>query len=221
MEDGPPRFPQGFPCPAVLGNIAGRQSPFTYRAVTLYGGPFQALRLELVLCNSPPAPHSRLATSHNPERTTRVGLHTFGLGFSRFARHYSGNSVCFLFLGVLRCFTSPSSLPQAMYSPADNRTFLRLGFPIRTSPDQSLFSNSPRLFAAYHVLHRLLTPRHPPVALSSLTITPERQNRMYLERYSVFKERTNRTPKPALEPCAKRCRWLGCPVWWRIPGSNR
>ena len=28
---------------------------------------------------------------------------------------------------------------------------------------------SPRLFAAYHVLHRLPVPRHPPCALSSLT----------------------------------------------------
>ena len=29
---------------------------------------------------------------------------------------------------------------------------------------------SPKLFAAYHVLHRLLAPRHSPYALSSLTI---------------------------------------------------
>ena len=29
--------------------------------------------------------------------------------------------------------------------------------------------DSPRLIAAYHVLHRLLVPRHPPYALSSLT----------------------------------------------------
>src|SRR5690348_16695706 len=31
---------------------------------------------------------------------------------------------------------------------------------------------SPRLFAACHVLHRLLAPRHPPNALVSLTIQP-------------------------------------------------
>src|SRR5699024_12068993 len=29
-----------------------------------------------------------------------------GLGSFRFARHYSGNRVCFLFLQVLRCFSS-------------------------------------------------------------------------------------------------------------------
>ena len=42
------------------------------------------------------------------------------------------------------------------------------GFPIRTSPDQSLFSSSPKLFAAIHVLRRRLVPRHPPCALCSL-----------------------------------------------------
>ena len=43
------------------------------------------------------------------------------------------------------------------------------GFPhsdIRGSPD---ICSSPRLFAAYHVFHRLSVPRHPPCALSCLT----------------------------------------------------
>jgi hypothetical protein len=31
----------------------------------------------------------------------------------------------------------------------------RVGFPIRTSPDQCSFASSPKLFAGYHVLHRL------------------------------------------------------------------
>ena len=30
---------------------------------------------------------------------------------------------------------------------------------------------SPKLFAAYRVLHRLLAPRHPPYALNNLTFT--------------------------------------------------
>src|SRR5207249_6032139 len=46
-----------------------------------------------------------------------------------------------------------------------------VGFPIRTSPDQSLVSGSPTLFAATHVLLRLLSPRHPSCALSSLVIS--------------------------------------------------
>ena len=50
------------------------------------------------------------------------------------------------------------------------RTAEAVGFPIRTLPDQSLLGSSPRLIAAYRVLHRLLVPRHPPCALSSLLI---------------------------------------------------
>src|SRR5262245_15704897 len=52
----------------------------------------------------------------------------------------------------------------------DDRALPRSGFPIRTPPDQSLLSGSPGLFAASHVLLRLLAPRHPPCALSSLTM---------------------------------------------------
>jgi hypothetical protein len=45
------------------------------------------------------------------------------------------------------------------------------GCPIGRSPDHCLFSGSPKLIAASHVLLRLSTPRHPPIALSSLTIS--------------------------------------------------
>ena len=40
---------------------------------------------------------------------------------------------------------------------------------IQGSRDRRLFDSFPRLFAAFHALHRLLTPRHPPYALSRLT----------------------------------------------------
>ena len=43
-----------------------------------------------------------------------------------------------------------------------------VGFPIRRFLDQSLLDSSPGLIAAYRVLHRLITPRHPPCTLSSL-----------------------------------------------------
>ena len=47
---------------------------------------------------------------------------------------------------------------------------LRVGFPIQKSPDQSLFASSPKLIAGYHVFRRLSSPRHPPHALSHLTL---------------------------------------------------
>ena len=38
----------------------------------------------------------------------------FGLGLSGFARRYFRNHCCFLFLRLLRCFSSPGSLPYVM-----------------------------------------------------------------------------------------------------------
>ena len=98
---------------------------------------------------------------HTPRRV-------YGLGWFPFARRYLGNHFCFLFLGLLRCFSSPRSPQQPMDSAEDVRALPPTGFPIQKSPDQSLFSSSPKLIAAFHVFHRLLTPRHPPSALSSL-----------------------------------------------------
>ncbi len=37
---------------------------------------------------------------------------------------------------------------------------------IQESRDHRLFVSFPRLFADFHALHRLLTPRHPPCALT-------------------------------------------------------
>ena len=44
-----------------------------------------------------------------------------------------------------------------------------LCFHIRKFLDQRLLDSFPGLIAACHVLHRLITPRHPPYTLSSLT----------------------------------------------------
>ena len=48
----------------------------------------------------------------------------FGLASSAFARHYSRNLVWFLFLRVLRCFSSPRSLRLTMYSSSDHWFFI-------------------------------------------------------------------------------------------------
>jgi hypothetical protein len=52
------------------------------------------------------------AWSHNPHRASATAhMHAPGLGSSPFARHYLGST--YLFLGVLRCFSSPGSLRLA------------------------------------------------------------------------------------------------------------
>ena len=44
----------------------------------------------------------------------------------------------------------------------------RTGFPHSDICGSKVICTSPQLFAAYHVFHRLLVPRHPPCALSCL-----------------------------------------------------
>src|SRR3954469_2743489 len=46
----------------------------------------------------------------------------------------------------------------------------RIGFPHSEISGSMPACGSPKLIAACHVFHRLLLPRHPPCALSSLTI---------------------------------------------------
>ena len=59
-----------------------------------------------------------------------------GLGSSPFARRYLGNHYCFLFLRVLRCFSSPRSPPLCV----GIRHLCRMGCPIRKSADQWPFA---------------------------------------------------------------------------------
>ena len=75
----------------------------------------------------------------------------FSLGSFPFARRYSGNRCFFLFLRVLRCFSSPGSLYMAMYSPYSDRSFS-----CRVSPFRNLRVNGYLLLTvAYRSLSRL------------------------------------------------------------------
>ena len=76
-----------------------------------------------------------------------------------------GIIVYFLFLQVLRCFSSLRSPPALSRIPALQAGGLSHS-EIRGSRD---ICSYPRLIAAYHVLHRLREPRHPPCALSYLS----------------------------------------------------
>jgi hypothetical protein len=155
--------------PRYSGHGKGRLVDFAYGAVTLSGTPFQKIRLSTRFVTSRRV--RRTPQSHIPRHrpgNARRAWHPAGLGCFRFARRYFGNHSCFPFLGLLRCFSSPRRPPRPIYSVADVATLPATGFPIRKSPDQRSFSSSPRLIAAFYVLPRLSTPRHPPSALINL-----------------------------------------------------
>ena len=93
-----------------------------------------------------------------------------GLGSSDFARHYFRNHGCFLFLPVLRWFTSRGSLTGPMNSDRRNWCSHQLGFPIRTSPDRSLLAASRSLSQLTTSFIAYLRQGIHTHALSSLTI---------------------------------------------------
>jgi hypothetical protein len=77
------------------------------------------------------------------------------------------------------------------------------GFPHSDIPGSKLVCSSPRLIAAYHVLHRLLVPRHPPCALSSLTgISKVHSLCLPSVSYSVVKERSRHSCRVRLRSSA-------------------
>ena len=78
--------------------------------------------------------------------------------------------ICFLFLRVLRWFTSPGLLLPAYEFSGGSSDLTRKGLPHSEIPGSKPVCGSPRLIAACHVLHRFSAPRHPPSTLSSLTI---------------------------------------------------
>ena len=68
-------------------------------------------------------PHHSVTLTHTLCRPYPDPVSGIGLASSDFARHYFRNLVWFLFLSLLRCFSSGGSLPYPMNSDKDTRFF--------------------------------------------------------------------------------------------------
>ena len=101
----------------------------------------------------------------NPIRIAPYGLASFP-----FARHYSGNLGWFLFLVLLRCFSSDRSPHIPIFFSIWCMDFTPCGLLHSDISGSMRTYRSPKLFAVNHVLHRLPMPRHSPCALISFTI---------------------------------------------------
>ena len=151
MRDGPRGFAQNSSCSGLLRCRIAEASHFAYGAFTLCGPAFQ----RVLLC-------SVLGFACGPTTPGRASPRArFGLVRVR-SPLLPQSLVCFLFLRVLRCFSSPGSplaRPGAGLAPG--------GLPhseIRASTGICPYA---RLIAACHVLRRLREPRHPSCALLS------------------------------------------------------
>ena len=126
-----PCLPSGFLVSRRTPDSAKPPLDFAYGIVTLFDLPFKTVRLSFRVPCCGPYPES---------------ISTPGLGSSDFARHYFRNRFYFLFLRVLRCFSSPGSPHTAMCSPYGNATLLALSSLIRISADLRMFA-PPRSFS--------------------------------------------------------------------------
>ena len=104
---------------------------FAYRTLTFFGQPSHAVQLIFVVLNA--------------VRNTGMIAHP-GLASSAFARHYLRNLGWFLFLVLLRCFSSDGSPRTVMNWLYDAETWLPADFSIRISADQFVLAD-PRSFS--------------------------------------------------------------------------
>jgi hypothetical protein len=129
---------------------------FGYGGLTLCAGTFQFPHLSIEIPRRGPT---------TPGTSPRFGLF-------RFRSPLLTESILFLFLRLLRCFTSPGIACFFLTSIAGfgKRRHLIKGvrLPHSEISGSTRTCRSPKLIAAYHVLHRLLAPRHSLCALKSL-----------------------------------------------------
>ena len=130
------------------------RSPFVYGAFTLSGWLSQNHSTRL----------TRQSCSPNP------GVHALRFGLFRVRSplltesHVVFSSSGYLDVSVHRV---PSAWLWIHHAVTED---FSAGFPHSDISGSMDICSSPKLFAAYHVFHRLLVPRHPPCALYSLTI---------------------------------------------------
>ena len=157
MESGLPRFPPDYTCPVVLRMPLRVRSAFGYMALTFFGSAFQRIHLAVELV-------TLLTRSYNPQSaSTWVWAVPISLAAT------FGISVIYFPPGTEMVHFPGLAHTRLCIQRAVTRVHLA-GFPHSEILGSKPACGSPRLIAACHVLLRLLAPRHPPYALSSLII---------------------------------------------------
>lgn len=142
LDDGPPIFNQDFTCPGLLVRVLSSLSVLRIRG-------YHPLSPTFPSCSTHTHNKSHQALPRSLAATRRISFDFFSFGYL----DVSVPRVRFLNLWIqLRIIT------------------VVIGFPHSDISGSTHVSNSPELFAGFHVLHRLLLPRHPPFALLFLTI---------------------------------------------------
>ena len=160
MGDGPPGFSRDSTCPAILRNLPSEPARFRLPGSHRLRPTVPGRSTNGLVYHSPASRPSRPC---NPD----VQARRFGL--FRVRSPLLAESLLFSF---------PAGTEMVHFPALSSPTYgFSRGYPGITPdgfPHSEIFGStpvcgSPKLIAAYRVLHRLLAPRHPPYALSSLT----------------------------------------------------
>ena len=129
-------------------------SVFAYETFTLFGGPSHVLLLTFSIPSAVRTPKVLLLSVWPLPRSLAT---TCGISVDFFSSPYLDVSVQAVPLHTLWIGVWMTEVFSA-------------GFPHSDISGSMDICSSPKLFAAYHVFHRLLVPRHPPCALTTLTV---------------------------------------------------
>ena len=140
-------------------DTASSPAGFGYRAFTFCGRRFHAVHLPIGLV-------TLLTRSYNPPGLPKTEP---WFGLFRFRSPLLPESLLFSLPPGTEMVHFPGLARARLCIQRAVARFYRAGLPHSEIPGSKPACGSPRLIAADHVLHRLLAPRHPPYALSSLT----------------------------------------------------
>jgi hypothetical protein len=134
---------------------SGRQSVFAYGALTLFGRLSHTFPLTDCFVTS-------ICQTLQPHTCKQEWFRLFPVRSPLLGEY-------FLFLQVLRCFSSLGALPPTYVFSRRILEVRSSEFPHSEISGSKPIHGSPKLIAVSHVLHRHLAPRHSPKALSSFS----------------------------------------------------
>ena len=169
MDHGRPSFPRGSTCPVVLGNILRKSPTFRRQGFHLLWRLVPEPSAKLVISYFPTRPQPDPTTPHNPGQATPAGLTPDRFGLFRVRSPLLTESLLFSLPGGTEMVHFPPFASAELCIHSGMAGYCPAGLPHSEIPGSKPVCGSPRLFAAYRVLHRLSAPRHPPCTLSSLT----------------------------------------------------
>ena len=206
MADGPAGFTRGYTCPALLRITVG------FTILRIRGS--HPLRRRFPAAS----PRLALATSrsYNPAGTGIPAV----WALPRSLATTGGITFCFLFLWVIRCFSSPGSPPRSARMTVRQTA----GLPHSGTPGSKTACVSPGLFAACRALRRLPEPQASavrPFLLSPprLLLIPKGMGAAGRIPWNCFLSRFS----TRFSSCSTMS-MSGRPkhgAWWRITDSNR